>query len=77
MDIKHLKSLVGQIKILGNISSKETLVIGSPNEVKAEAKKALEEGVDLLEPECGISPVTPTKNLKAMIEARDEFYNNN
>lgn len=72
-DVAKTKSLAGDIKILGNISSKKTLVFGSPNDVKTEAKKALEAGVDLLEPECGFSPITPIRNIKAMIEARNEF----
>jgi len=73
-NIAGIKPFVGDAKILGNVSSKKTLVFGSPDGVKAEARKALEAGVDLLEPGCGISPVTPLKNIKAMVEARDEFY---
>lgn len=74
MDTVRAKSLAGSTKILGNVSSKKTLIFGSQDDVKAEAKKALEAGVDLLEPDCGFSPITPIKNIKAMIEARNEFY---
>lgn len=73
-DIARIKPLVGDVKILGNVSSKDTLFRGSPEEVKDEVRKALVDGVDLLEPECGFSPITPLKNIKAMVEARDEFY---
>jgi [methyl-Co(III) methanol-specific corrinoid protein]:coenzyme M methyltransferase len=73
-DLARIKPLAGDVKILGNVSSKKTLVFGTTQEVKAETRKALEAGVDLLEPECGFSPVTPTKNIKAMVETRDEFY---
>jgi len=73
-DIAAAKSVVGNVKVLGNVSSNKTLFMGKPEQVKAEARKALEGGVDLLEPNCGISPITPLENIKAMVEARDEFY---
>jgi len=68
-DIASIKPLVGDVKILGNVSSKKTLPLGSPDEVKAEAKKALKAGVDLLEPSCGIPTITPLENVKALVEA--------
>jgi len=74
MEVAHLKPLAGNVKILGNVSSKKTLVFGSPDEVKAECKTALKAGIDLLEPDCGFSPITPTRNIKAMIAARDEYF---
>jgi [methyl-Co(III) methanol-specific corrinoid protein]:coenzyme M methyltransferase len=73
-DIAVAKSIVGDAKVLGNISSSKTLFFGKPEEVKAEARKALKSSVDLLEPNCGISPVTPLENIKAMVEARNEYY---
>lgn len=73
-DVTHLKPLAKDVKILGNVSSKKTLAFGSTDEVKAECKTALDAGVDLLEPCCGFSPITPTENIKAMVEARDEFH---
>ena len=73
-DIATAKSVVGDVKVLGNVSSSKTLFFGKLEEVKAEARKAMESGVDLLEPNCGISPVTPLENIKAMVEARNEYY---
>jgi [methyl-Co(III) methanol-specific corrinoid protein]:coenzyme M methyltransferase len=73
-EIAQVKPILENTKILGNVSSKKTLVLGSPKDVKVEAKKALEEGVDLLEPECGFSPSTPIENIQALVSARDEFY---
>ena len=72
-DIASIKSIVGDVKILGNVSSKDTLIFGSKEKVKAEAIKALEDGVDLLEPSCGISPTVPLENIKAIVEAAKEF----
>lgn len=69
VDIAKIKPLIGNVKILGNVSSKSTLVFGSPEDVKKEARKALESAVDFLEPGCGFSPITPLDNIKAMVEA--------
>jgi len=69
VDVAAIKPLVGHVKVLGNVSSKTTLVFGSPEDVKKESRKALEAGVDFLEPGCGFSPITPTENIKAMVEA--------
>jgi len=69
LDIAKIKPLVGDVKILGNVSSKGALVMGDPDQVEAEARRALEAGVDLLEPGCGVSPITPIDNIKAMVKA--------
>ena len=69
VDVARIKPLVGNVKVLGNVSSKSTLVFGSPDDVKKEARKALESGVDFLEPGCGFSPITPIDNIKAMVES--------
>jgi [methyl-Co(III) methanol-specific corrinoid protein]:coenzyme M methyltransferase len=73
-DISLIKSIDSEIRLLGNISSKKTLITGSVEDVKQESMKALEAGVDLLEPDCGLSPLTPLENIRAMVQARDEFH---
>lgn len=61
------------VKIVGNVSTAKTLFMGTPGEVKDEAKKALSAGTDLLAPACGIAPGSSLANIKALVEARDEF----
>ncbi len=61
------------VKVAGNVSTAKTLFMGRPEDVKSEAKKALEAGTDLLAPACGIAPRTPLANIQALVEARDEF----
>jgi len=73
-DVVAAKSVIGEVKILGNVSLSKTLFLGKPEDMKEEARKALRSGVNLLEPNCGISPSTPVENIKAMVEARDEYY---
>ncbi|MDR2623896.1 MAG: MtaA/CmuA family methyltransferase [Methanobrevibacter sp.] len=62
-------------KIVGNISTSQTLFTGTVDDVKAEVKKALDDGVDILAPSCGVAPLSPITNIKAMVEARNEYYN--
>lgn len=61
-------------KIIGNISTTQTLFRSSPEQVKTEVKDVLEAGVDILAPSCGLAPRSPIANIKAMVEARNEFY---
>jgi len=73
VNISKIKPLVGNAKILGNLSPIKNLLFGSPEDVKAEAKKAIEDGVDIVEISGGIAPLAPTINIKAMVEAVKEF----
>ncbi|AAM07898.1 TPA: MtaA/CmuA family methyltransferase [Methanosarcina acetivorans] len=74
-DLKGAKKSLGKgICLIGNVASSSTLLFGSPEDVKAEARKSLEGGVDILAPSCGIAPLTPLENMKALVEARDEYY---
>ena len=60
--------------LVGNISTSQTLFSKPTEEVKAEVTQALENGIDVLAPSCGIAPKSPLANLQAFVEARDEFY---
>lgn len=60
--------------IIGNISSTQTLLNKTTNEVKEEVKEILKHGTDILAPSCGIAPKTPLENIKAFVEARNEYY---
>jgi [methyl-Co(III) methanol-specific corrinoid protein]:coenzyme M methyltransferase len=73
--VKEGKKVIGdRARLVGNVSSPFTLLPGPIDKIKAEAKQALEGGVDVLAPGCGIAPMTPLENIKAMVAARDEFY---
>jgi len=75
VDVKKIKPIAQakDVKILGNVSSKGNMIFGTPDDVKEETLKALEAGVDLLEPGCGISPPAPLGHIKAMAEALKEW----
>ncbi|MCP8313688.1 MAG: MtaA/CmuA family methyltransferase [archaeon] len=72
LNIGKIKPMVGGVKILGNIQSKN-LALNTPDAVKEETKKALEAGVDLLEAGEGILLPTPLDNIKAMVETVKEW----
>jgi len=76
--IKDLKNAVNTAHeagtaVIGSVSTSRTLFRGSPEDVKKEAFTCMESGVDILAPGCGLAPETPLKNLKALVEARNEF----
>ncbi|MDN5309533.1 MAG: [methyl-Co(III) methanol/glycine betaine-specific corrinoid protein]:coenzyme methyltransferase [Methanolobus sp.] len=74
-DLKAAKAKVaGKVSICGNVSSPFTLLAGDEAKVKADSKKALEDGIDVLAPGCGIAPDTKCSNLRAMVAARDEYF---
>ncbi|MDV0445610.1 Uroporphyrinogen decarboxylase [Methanimicrococcus sp. At1] len=63
-----------EICLIGNVSPADDLLLRSPAEVKAAAKKCIEDGTRILAPGCGIAPYTPLENIKAFVAARDEYY---
>jgi len=70
VDARQAKELVsGKAKITGNISTTVTLLLKGPEDVREECRAAIEAGVDILAPSCGISPVTPNRNIRALVEA--------
>lgn len=75
VSLKAAKEAIGdRARLIGNVSPSRTLLFGTPDAVKAEAKECLSAGVDILAPGCGIAPRTPLANIKALMEARDEWY---
>lgn len=63
----------GGAALIGNVSTSTTIYNKTAEEVKAEALKCLEAGVDILAPGCGIAPQSPIKNMQALAQARNEF----
>ena len=75
VDVQKAKALLGQkVKIAGNVSTTTTLFLKTPDDVKVACKKALEAGVDILAPGCGIAPRTPNINIKALVETAKQFH---
>jgi [methyl-Co(III) methanol-specific corrinoid protein]:coenzyme M methyltransferase len=47
---------------------------GKPDEAYAQARYAIEAGVNVIGPECAIPLATPVENLKAIVAAVHEGY---
>lgn len=74
-DLNYARAMIGkEVKLIGNVSTAGTLLFSSPDTVRSEVIKCLKEGVDVLAPGCGIAPRTPTENIRAFVQARDEYY---
>ncbi|HEC56289.1 MAG TPA: MtaA/CmuA family methyltransferase [Candidatus Syntrophoarchaeum butanivorans] len=74
VDMKESRELVGdKVALAGNVDPTYTLVKGTPEKVKEEAKYCIESGTDVLCPGCGWGPTTPLENMKALVAAGHEF----
>ena len=70
---KVARQIVGRrILLVGNINNAETLLSGSEEAVRGEARLALQEGVDVLAPECAVPLRTPIRNLKVLLQVAKE-----
>jgi len=58
----------GKVKLAGNINNPVTLFTCGPEEVRAEAQRAIDAGVDIIAPECAVPLQTSVANLKEIVE---------
>jgi len=58
-----------EMSLVGNISNKNVLFGGTPEDVYKQTRYSIEAGVDVLAPECAVPLQTPIANLKAIVEA--------
>lgn len=58
----------GRISLMGNVNNPELLLHGTPAQVAAAARYAMEAGVRIIGPECAIPLRTPLENLKAVLQ---------
>ena len=63
----------GRVTLIGNVNNAETLLKGTPAQVKAEVRELLRAGVPVVGPECAVPLITPNANLAAIAEAASEW----
>ena len=68
VDIKTATGNVENAIIIGNLDPVAVLWNGTPETVEEASKKVLDAGVGLLTAGCGIVSMTPTANLRKMVE---------
>ena len=59
----------GRMRLAGNVNNPQTLLRGTPEDVRAEARRAIAAGVDIIAPECAVPLETPLANMRAIPEA--------
>ena len=76
VNIARAKEAVrGRCSVVGNVDPVAILQMKKPEAVAQDCRRILSEGTDVLAPGCGISPYTPTENIRSMIKARDMYCN--
>jgi len=75
MDAKVVVQKVGHLmSLVGCINNPQVLYQGTPDDAYAQARYAIEAGVNIIGPECAIPLATPFENLKAILSAVNEGY---
>jgi [methyl-Co(III) methanol-specific corrinoid protein]:coenzyme M methyltransferase len=70
MEVSWVKEKVqGKTALLGNVSPFGALLRRGPEEVRMEALKCIDDGVDILSPGCGFAPHTPLENMRALVSS--------
>lgn len=78
MDLKMVRSKAAErVTVVGNIDPVNVLLKGTPEQVDAQCRAALEtfrgSSRFILSTGCAISPLTPSDNICAMVQAAKEF----
>lgn len=75
MDAKVVVKKVGhRMSLVGCVNNPQVLYQGTPDDAYAQARYAIEAGVNIIGPECAIPLATPLENLEAIISAVREGY---
>jgi MtaA/CmuA family methyltransferase len=75
MDAKKVVEKVGdRMSLVGCVNNPQVLYQGTPDDAYAQARYAIEAGVNVIGPECAIPLATPLENLKAIVSAVHEGY---
>ncbi|MBL6931733.1 MAG: MtaA/CmuA family methyltransferase [Rhodospirillales bacterium] len=59
--------------LVGNINNPNTILAGTPEDVRREVFRVLDAGVDIIAPECAIPLDAPMANVKAVADAVKEY----
>jgi [methyl-Co(III) methanol-specific corrinoid protein]:coenzyme M methyltransferase len=79
--IKEIREIVDRIKpdypIIGNIPSYGVIHQGPVDRIREAVKRVIDEGVDMVAPGCDFWLETPTRNVKAFVDATKEYGTKN
>lgn len=72
--VEAVRQNIGEtMAVVGNIPTHGLLLFGTPDKVREACLQALNDGVDLLAPACGVPLHTPSDNLRTMAMTVEEF----
>ena len=66
-NLREAREALTGARLMGNVSS-ELLEAGTVEAIRANVKRVLEVGVEVVAPACGVTAATPVRNLRAMVE---------
>ena len=69
-----LEKANNKILLTGGITNSGVLLGGKPEQVRAQVRQLLDDGIRLLSPECAIPLKTPNENLRMIRTAVDEYF---
>ncbi|GBF32338.1 methylcobalamin:coenzyme M methyltransferase [Desulfocucumis palustris] len=61
-----------KMPLIGGVDPVRTLFSGTPEEVRREVEKALEDGFSMISPGCSVAPASPLENLLAIVDTVKE-----
>jgi MtaA/CmuA family methyltransferase len=69
-DAAKARAIVGdRMSLIGNVNNPDVLLRGTPEDVLAQARYAIQSGVEIVGPECAVPLRTPGANMRAIYEA--------
>jgi [methyl-Co(III) methanol-specific corrinoid protein]:coenzyme M methyltransferase len=71
---ESMAAVAGKISLVGNVNNPQTLYARGADDVKAEVRRNLEAGVQMVGPECAIPLQTPIESLRAIRETVLEYH---
>lgn len=66
-----LRDAAGRMTLMGNINNPQTLLFGTAAEVATACRRARDQGVQILAPECAVPLTTPLENLRTLVNVAD------
>jgi len=70
---KAVKQVGGKVALIGNVGPVEPLMMGTPEQVRADTLRCIDAGFQFIHPGCALPLETPTANLRAMTETTKAF----
>lgn len=68
---EYVSRIAGRVVLAGAVDPVGTMLSGTPADVVRASRLSADAGFDVVAPECGLSPMTPTANIDALAHYRE------